>query len=366
MIRPAILVVLGGAAVVLAIALNFVVSGDEDEATVKRSPPSTRVEPAVTPTTPTTPAMPATTPATTPTTPETPPKATAAVPTQEAKPKPKSPEPSFDVVRVNPRGDTVMAGRAEPKSRVAILDRGKKIGEVEADSRGEWVFVPDKPLASGSRELALESTDRKGEKRASKSNVVLVVPERIIDVASGEKTEPSVTLVVKVPRTGRGASEVLQSPLPSAPAQTLSVDVVDYDDHGLLDVSGRAPAKGKIHLYINDRFVGRTEATAKGIWQSAPKDPLAPGVYTLRADQVDEAGKVRARVEVVFARSVPLRDVQPGSLVVVERGNSLWRIARRTYGTGFRYTVIYRANKEQIKNEDLIYPGQVFTLPSIN
>jgi nucleoid-associated protein YgaU len=63
---------------------------------------------------------------------------------------------------------------------------------------------------------------------------------------------------------------------------------------------------------------------------------------------------------------VPLTGIAPGSLVVVRSGNSLWRIARRTYGTGFKYTVIYDANRNQIKNQDLIYPGQVFALPSIN
>ncbi len=48
---------------------------------------------------------------------------------------------------------------------------------------------------------------------------------------------------------------------------------------------------------------------------------------------------------------------------IVQPGNSLWRIARRSYGEGLRYTVIYDANKDQIRNPDLIYPGQVFVLP---
>ncbi|MDE0941760.1 MAG: LysM peptidoglycan-binding domain-containing protein, partial [Alphaproteobacteria bacterium] len=43
--------------------------------------------------------------------------------------------------------------------------------------------------------------------------------------------------------------------------------------------------------------------------------------------------------------------------------NSLWRIARRVYGSGVRYTVIYQANDSQIRDPDLIFPGQVFNLP---
>ena len=54
----------------------------------------------------------------------------------------------------------------------------------------------------------------------------------------------------------------------------------------------------------------------------------------------------------------------PGSIVV--RGDSLWNIARARYGTGFRHTLIYGANKDQIRDPDLIYPGQVFNLPKIN
>uniref|UniRef100_UPI001E4D561F LysM peptidoglycan-binding domain-containing protein n=1 Tax=Methylobacterium sp. Leaf118 TaxID=2876562 RepID=UPI001E4D561F len=61
---------------------------------------------------------------------------------------------------------------------------------------------------------------------------------------------------------------------------------------------------------------------------------------------------------------------RPGTVFVPEvgtaritRGDSLWQISRRTYGKGNRYTVIYDANQEQIRNPDLIYPGQIFVLP---
>jgi nucleoid-associated protein YgaU len=48
------------------------------------------------------------------------------------------------------------------------------------------------------------------------------------------------------------------------------------------------------------------------------------------------------------------------------RGDSLWNIARAHYGTGFQHTLIYGANKDQIRDPDLIYPGQVFSLPKVN
>jgi nucleoid-associated protein YgaU len=49
--------------------------------------------------------------------------------------------------------------------------------------------------------------------------------------------------------------------------------------------------------------------------------------------------------------------------VVVQPRQNLWRLARRAYGAGIRYTVIYQANHDQIRDPRLIYAGQIFTIP---
>jgi len=59
------------------------------------------------------------------------------------------------------------------------------------------------------------------------------------------------------------------------------------------------------------------------------------------------------------AAQIDLRDGK----VIVQPGNSLWRIARRAYGSGAQYTIIYQANDSQIRDPDLIYPGQIFDVP---
>lgn len=66
--------------------------------------------------------------------------------------------PSFDVVKVGPTGTAVIAGRAEPGSKVTVRDGDKVIGEVTADRRGEWVLVPDQPISPGDRLLSLEAS----------------------------------------------------------------------------------------------------------------------------------------------------------------------------------------------------------------
>ena len=47
----------------------------------------------------------------------------------------------------------------------------------------------------------------------------------------------------------------------------------------------------------------------------------------------------------------------------VKKGDCLWNIAKKFYGNGSKYTVIYKANKDKIKNPNLIYVGQVLTIP---
>ena len=283
--------------------------------------------------------------------------------------------PSFDVVRINPKGDTVMAGRARPGSTVIIMDGDKIIGRVIADDRGEWVFVPEKPLEAGNRRLSLETRSEGQAAGRSESDVVLVVPEKGKDIAGRATTGETRALVRKVPRTGTGASTVLQRPKATeeitglqkrkAAAKTsgLFIDSVDYDDAGHLAISGRVAPGARVHLYLDGRFIGRAESDGDGRWSSTPDSAVAPGLYTLRADSVDAAGRVLARVSIPFSRAQPLADMRPGTFVVVQPGNSLWRLARRTYGSGFSYTVIYDANKDQIGDPDLIFPGQVFALP---
>ena len=273
-------------------------------------------------------------------------------------------KPSFDVVRIDPSGDAVMAGRAVPGSTVIILDNGQPIGTVTADSRGEWVFVPTKPMNPGSRQLTLRMEMPGAQPVPSDDVVVLVVPERDKDVAGRPAEGATGALALKVPR-GDGGSTLLQSPSGGNAAGGLSVDVVDYDDTGQLIISGRGNPGHRVSLYLDDKFIGRADVE-NGSWRITPSLAVKPGLYTLRADQMDAAGKVTARVSLPFSRAEAMANAPPEPFVIVQPGNSLWRLARRAYGEGVRYTLIFEANKSQIQDPNLIYPGQVFALPATN
>ena len=138
--------------------------------------------------------------------------------------------------------------------------------------------------------------------------------------------------------------------------------MLDYDEAGNLSLTGAARAGSDIRVYLDNKLFGHTRADADGRWRLIVERPIAPGLYTVRVDEV--AGeKVVARLEFPFERVGPQVVEEGEVLVVVQPGNSLWRIARRTLGEGLRYTVIYEANRDRIRDPDLIYPGQIFTVP---
>ncbi|PKU23735.1 LysM peptidoglycan-binding domain-containing protein [Telmatospirillum siberiense] len=281
----------------------------------------------------------------------TPPANTAANAPARDVPAQASGTPSFDIVRINPQGETVIAGRATPKAEVAILDGGKEIGRVTADSRGEWVFVPDQPLPPGSRELSLRATNPDGSVHETDSPVVLVVPDRT--------KNKDASLAVKV--NPDGTIEILQGPEAKDGGATVAVAGIKYDERGRLALTGKATPKTTLQVYLDDRSLGRTQADAQGHWQFSAKAELRSGEHTLRIDQLGADGKVTARAEVSFS---PSGNIPSEGKLTVEHGNSLWRIARRAYGSGYDYMIIYEANKGQIGDPNRIYPGQVFNIPA--
>ena len=261
--------------------------------------------------------------------------------------------PTFDIARIERDGSTVVAGRALPGAKITLNANGKPLATATADDRGEWVIVLDEPLQPGDWDLTLTAENPDGSRHDSEQTVAISVPERKDSVALVVMSEPG------------KASRVLQGPGVPADAGNLVLETVDYDQDGNVILSGKGDPDRVVRVYIAGQPVGDARADANGHWELRPETAIAPGVYTLRIDQLDEAGQVISRVELPFERGDPetVRRQLADGQVVIQPGNNLWSIARRLYGSGFRYTVIYEANKDQIRDPDLIYPGQVFTTP---
>ena len=257
----------------------------------------------------------------------------------------------------------MIAGRADSGSTVTIRSGNKVVGNAKASERGDWVVVTPAPLDPGTHELSVSSQLSGKPDVAGERNVVIVVPERGRDIAGRVAEETGGSLALAVPKASNEAPAILQTPQ-GIGDERLALDAIDYGKQGDdLSMAGRAPPAGEVRVYVENEFVGRATADEKGRWDLKPKKEIKPGKHQLRVDQVQPGGKVVARLELSFFRAPPIRDLAPDSVIFVQPGNNLWRIARMIYGRGIRYTVIYEANRDQIRDPDLIFPGQVFLLP---
>jgi nucleoid-associated protein YgaU len=152
---------------------------------------------------------------------------------------------------------------------------------------------------------------------------------------------------------------------------SLQLDAITYDVAGAVTLAGRGPVAAPLRVTVDDRPVVTGEVAASGQWSLDLVD-VAPGTYTLRVEQLDAAGRVADVVETPFLREDParIRDnpmmAEPGSSVItVQQGFTLWGIAKANFGNGILYVQIFQENRGDIRDPDLIYPGQIFTLPDL-
>ncbi|MCF6431291.1 LysM peptidoglycan-binding domain-containing protein [Leisingera sp. MMG026] len=182
---------------------------------------------------------------------------------------------------------------------------------------------------------------------------------------------------VAVLRADAEGIEVVQPAIPADPGlgDEVALDSISYNGSGGVELSGRAQPQSQVRVYVDNRPVAELGAAADGRWSGRLED-VAPGIYTLRLDEVEPAtGAVVSRLETPFKREAPEALPQPGGdatpeqpvplvqAVTVQKGDTLWAISQQKYGSGFLYVRVFEANRGAIRNPDLIYPGQVFTVP---
>ena len=282
-------------------------------------------------------------------------------------PVPTAVAPVFDIVRINPSGDTVIAGRAAPGAEVILRHGGREIGRTRADDRGEWVFLPNEPLPSGARELTVSARIGDGPEIPGDGSVLLVVPERLATGDAPGSTLPNPPMAVLSDKAG--APRVLQGPgTGDSPADAksparLSLAAVEYDDQGRLRFAGTAPPGARVRVQIDNRPAGEAVADARGAWSLMPTAEIAPGTHRLRLERISRDGQIAEHADYPFQReTITAKELAEGNMVV-RPGNNLWLLARSHYGQGTRYTIIYEANRARLTNPDRIYPGQILTLP---
>lgn len=319
-----------------------------------------------------------------------------------------APAPSFDEVRREPDGLTIIAGRAAPGSKVTLLIDGEALASARADAGGKFAIVTHVPPGGEGHFLTLAQGD--GADLLVSSDGIILAPvsaPRTFEVA--DTIVPTETPAAVTSEEGSTATVNQIEPVatnrlatkPTAPAKSTSdpavdmavlkateqgvelmnvpqpkvltnveLDTISYSDDGDVQLAGRAQAgAGQVRVYLNNDSIISLAVDEQGRWRGDLPEVDA-GIYTLRVDEVSETGDVISRVETPFKREsasvlAAATDGQKSGLraVTVQKGDTLWAISRKQYGDGTLYVRLFNANPDVIRNPDLIYPGQVFDLP---
>lgn len=215
----------------------------------------------------------------------------------------------------------------------------------------------------------------------TEATVQAATPEQSTQQQTAEAPQPAAApetpARVAILRSDESGVELVQPAEQPQTAEPLRValDTIGYNDAGNVRLAGRANVGSLVRAYFDNRAVADMTADALGKWRGEIGD-IAPGVYTLRLDELDAQGAVLSRLETPFKREAPevLRPAQaeadpaapqqpPVRAVTVQKGDTLWAISRERYGDGVLYVKVFEANRDAIRDPDLIYPGQVFTVP---
>lgn len=463
-----------------------------------------------------------------------------ATPAPQPLPAPPAP-PTFDLVRVEADGAAQVAGRGAPLATVLLQIDGAEVADAAVGGDGAFLalftlapnplpsllslvmVMPDGTRVPGRDTVALApiagpvvaAADPAPAKLPAAAQPVAepvagavteVVTEVVTEAATEVVAEPVVEPVAEAVPVAEAAPEAVVEAVVEAAEETVasppvallvteqgvqvlqastaaeatgvSIDSIGYTADGAVQIGGKGQASQVVRLYLDNAELAEASVTETGLW-SVTRADIAPGLYTLRADQLDDTGKVTSRFETPFQRetlvalaeaaapqapalepaetqappavvtgaapglvpadgpeavdapdplpapaqpalpplvsapakipvvdpvspsetaaaavasgagpvtadadpaptkvaappataAAPSTDPAPASVappvsITVQPGSTLWAIAEANFGDGIRYVQVYEANKDQIRNPDLIYPGQVFKVPA--
>jgi nucleoid-associated protein YgaU len=306
----------------------------------------------------------------------TPPDASAAASGDKTSPL----KPTFDIVNVDPSGDAVIAGRAAPNVKVALRDGGKTVAEATADASGQFVIIPP-TLTPGDHQLSLAASADAAPQPAVSDVVAVSVPVQVAKAAAAVPTNPS------GPAAAPLGMRTLATPAPAVGSR-VAIQSVEADTAGGLVAKGLAEPHATVRLYLNQADLAEAKTQSDGRWSLTIQRGLSPGGYVLRADEIGSSGaSAVATADTPFdypdapnpaptasamasASAEPASAPSPADPVVasvqtkrVATGHTLWALSQSYYGDPTRYPAIVEANRAQIHNPNVIFPGQVFVVP---
>ncbi len=265
-----------------------------------------------------------------------PPKPQSEVPAAETPPAKPTAVPSFDVVRIEPTGEGVVAGRAGPGWTVKIESGGAAVAETKVDEEGAWSIVLDKPLGAGDHALTLRAISPDGTRALISQQPVTVAvgqpegeavaqkePSAAQEPTKEEASPPApseqqtAAAEPKPEQQAEASPSIETQPQPivpdenapprEKPAPPVKINTLEYQDtgkdSGKISLSGVGDPNVRVFLFFDDEPFGQTVIGSDGTWAVEIEKKLAEGEHTVRADTYDEkTGMVSGRASVRLGR----------------------------------------------------------------
>lgn len=248
----------------------------------------------------------------------------------DAKPAPATPpaaavaEPKIVVEAVEIDGNKIfVAGLADPGRKVRAYANDILLGDAQTSPDGHFLVEATRDIPVGSYTIHVDGLDADGVKVVARAAVPFErEPGEAVAAVAPAETKPA--------ETKPAAPAAAEAPAAPAPA-----------------VAAVEPAPAP---------AAEDPAVAAAPAETAPATPAAPAT---EAPAVVAAATPPSDVPEVVSPKLE----HANGAVIIRRNDTLWRISRRVYGHGVRYSTIYLANQDQIRDPDRIWPGQVFKVP---
>lgn len=271
--------------------------------------------------------------------------------------------PSAESIIVPPAEIAVAAGVSEENTvvaadQVATLDQNDTSDTAPeiASSTNDQIAIGSTVVAGVTPDAGVAPAISAG---AEEPRGAIAAPPTLIADAEGVRILPS---------------DVGASPAQPNLTENIALDTITYDPEGEVLLAGRgASAGGFVRIYLDNQPVTVSRISVEGDWRTDLPE-VDTGIYTLRVDEVDADGVVQSRIETPFKKEEPAavaailaeetsEDGFDIAVKTVQPGATLWAIAEEQWGDGILYVSVFEANRDLIRDPDLIYPGQVFRIP---
>jgi nucleoid-associated protein YgaU len=298
----------------------------------------------------------------------------------------------LDAVDYNDKGDIIFSGRARPGTAVRLYVDNRAVGDAFVNAQGKWSFAGKDIIVPGTHDLRVDQIDKTGRVvariglpflRENAEAVAALIetpskPEKTetpqsTEASKAEPASPAIEQTTQQKTTSETKVAVAQAETTSPAAEQKTTEAEPATEQ-----PAQKPAEPQSQAAAEQP---QPEATTKQPEASVPQPEQPAQTAEAQPPQASEVQKTAPEAEqpvaadkkeeVTTAAAVAAEQAAktidptgPGTgKIVIQPGNNLWKLSRVIYGRGKNYTVIYKANKDVIRNPARIYPGQIFTIP---